>query len=147
MNKFVTTAVTASKGATKETIKICAFESDNIHLGGYLRSSIGGLYDIVIQKRESGHINILTRPQSEIDLATIAGLVRLEELRKTNRDDGTVPDADLVLPGKHELIPEWYYDPMTKTLQNGGINPDGVPATSLSLQDALDCVTLSLYSK
>jgi hypothetical protein len=147
MNKFVTTAVSASKGTTKETVKVCAFESDNIHLGGYLRSSIGGLYDIVIQKRESGHINILTRPQSEIDLATIAGLVRLEELRKTSRDDGTVPDADLVLPGKLEFIPEWYYDPMTKTLQNGGINPDGVPATSLSMQDALDCVTLSLYSK
>lgn len=46
----------------KNKLKVCFVESDNVGLPGFLRATDGGKYDIVVQKRSTGHVNILTRP-------------------------------------------------------------------------------------
>jgi len=114
-----------------KNLKVVIIESDNISLPGYLRSQLGGRFDIVAQKLTSGHINILSRPTKRPDLRKLARTIRIAEARILNK---TVPSDEKYLerPGRIEEIPEWYYDPATNSLQNGGANPQDIPKTHIA---------------
>lgn len=107
--------------------------SDNTSLPGFIRAYRKA--DVVVQRRISGHTNILTRQDKDyrLDLRPIISRIRVAEAKA-----GSVTlAADTVLdkPGKVDGVPEWYYDTAANTLQNGGVNPQGVPATKLSLEE------------
>jgi len=111
-------------------LKVIIIESDNPSLPGFLRAHMGGAYDVVAQVRETGHINILTRPAKRIDLRALIALIRAEELMVSGAKEDFNMQA-LSKTGRIDNIPEWYYDPATNSIQNGGINPKETPVTKI----------------
>ncbi len=122
---------TAEVKQKKNTLSVIFFESDNVGMPGYLRSSYGGKYDIVVQRRLSGHVNILTRPMKRPDIRMLAGVIRSAEA-KIVFDKNIEPESrEAQATGRSELAPNWYFDPATNSLQNGGVSPDSVEPTKI----------------
>ncbi|MDE2018722.1 MAG: hypothetical protein KGJ13_00015 [Patescibacteria group bacterium] len=115
-------------------INLVVIETDEIGMAGFLRNYPKINAHIVIQKAISGHVNIITRRGNDIDLSEIARLLRKAELR-TKDNPPFITEADLSKPGKIPGVEEWFFDNKAITLQNGGVRPQGVPATSLSLDE------------
>ncbi len=112
-------------------LKVVIVSSDNVSLPGFLRSQLGGRFDVVAQQLSSGHLNILTRPTKRVDLRKLAAALRLEEAKLKNQTL-RLPDHELTRPGRIDEIPEWYYDPATNSIQNGGINPKDIAPTKIA---------------
>src|SRR3989344_6082847 len=117
----------------KTKIKMVVIESDDPSMVGFLRSAQGSKADVVIQKIQAGHINIMTRPLKKIDLRQVATLIRREEATVRSRNI-QAPDSLFATPGRIKEVPEWYYDRATNSLLNGGAAAKGVGATKLSLE-------------
>lgn len=115
-------------------LKVVMLTSDSASLAGYLRSQNGGKFDVVAQWLPSKHLNILTRPTKRVDLRSLAALIRMEEAVRSGQEL-EVDAALLSKPGRLKQVPEWYYDPATNSLQNGGLNPKEVPCTKISRED------------
>lgn len=112
-------------------LKVIMIHSDSPSLVGYLRSSEGGRYDVILQQAASGHTNILTRRTKFVDLRTLAAHIRLKEAEKRNIHPSKIPEYDLTRPGQNRFIREWYYDRATNSIQNGGLNPQEVQPTKI----------------
>ena len=109
--------------------KIAFVSSDHIGLPGYLRSSVGGNYRVVAQRRTSGHVNIMTKQNPKIDLSHLMALIRLHELNLAGQS--ATDEQTLYETGAHKQVPHWYFDPATNSLLNGGISPDEISATNI----------------
>ncbi|MEY2665596.1 MAG: hypothetical protein RLZZ480_701 [Candidatus Parcubacteria bacterium] len=109
--------------------KIAFVTSNNVGLAGYLRSNTGGNYRVIVQRRSSGHVNILTKQNPTIDLSRTMALIRLHEANL--RGVAVTDEQSLFNTGTHELIPNWYYDPATNSLLNGGVSPDLIEPTKI----------------
>ncbi|MEK7452284.1 MAG: hypothetical protein AAB664_03010 [Patescibacteria group bacterium] len=116
----------------------CAYlQTDNIALAGFLRAA--KRMDLVVQRRSSGHTNIITRQLRSIDLRPTVEALRKEEAK---RKSPPVP-FDRVLfqsSGRVSGIDEWFYDDAANTLQNGGVNPGTTPATQMTAEEILEIV-------
>ena len=113
-------------------LRVVFIESDNTGLAGYLRSQNGGKFDAVVQRMPGGYVNILTRPTKRVDLRYLAALLRMRELevqRKTM--DMDMNGRELMRPARHPKIKEWYYDPATNSIQNGGLRPGEISPTQI----------------
>lgn len=115
-------------------LKVVMLASESASLAGFLRSQNGGRFDVVAQWLPSGHLNILTRPVKRIDLRPLATLIRMEEATKAG-SELEVDEALLSKPGRLKQVPNWYFDPATNSLQNGGLNPKEVSPTKISRPD------------
>jgi hypothetical protein len=113
-------------------VKIAVLESDNVSMAGWLKSSIGIKADMVCQRMSSGHTNIMTKQQRNLDLGWLAAYVRNDEFQMQEKDLA-YSFEQLKAPGRITEIPEWYYDTATNSLLNGGVNPKGVSPTLISL--------------
>jgi len=118
-------------------------ESSSASMAGFLRSQNGGRYDVIIQRMETGHTNILTRPTKKIDLRNLVGVIRESEMIKKGIEIGK-SDELLTAPGKIDVVPEWYFDPATNSIQNGGLNPTSISATALSRTELIQLVEIGL---
>ncbi|MEK9181113.1 MAG: hypothetical protein AAB871_02680 [Patescibacteria group bacterium] len=115
-------------------LKAVYVESDNPALAGYIRSrAVGG--DLVIQRAESGHVNFITRQAARLQLHKLARQIKLLEAQKNGLVLNVDSEAELEAPGRTEGLPQWYYDTRANTLQNGGVQPQGIPATKLSYSE------------
>ncbi|MBI5140321.1 MAG: hypothetical protein HZA94_02660 [Candidatus Vogelbacteria bacterium] len=114
-----------------KNLRVVIISSDNASLAGFLRSQIGGRHDVVAQQLSSGHTNILTRPTKHVDLRSLIAIIRLTELGMAERDSQTMYNFSKT--GKMEEVQEWYYDPATNSLLNGGLNPKETLATKIPL--------------
>ena len=117
-----------------QDFKAILVESDNVSLPGFLRAQAGGQYDIVVQKRSSGHVNILSRPQKnreKILLERLAAVIRTSEIYSETGKESEKTYEELSAPGKINEVPNWYYDPATNSIQNGGISIDSTPPTKI----------------
>ncbi len=124
----------------------CIFiESDNVSLAGFLRSQLGGRYDVVVQKMQTGHTNFLTRPTKRVDLRYLAATIRRAELMRSGNAK-LLSMVILTKEGKVDDVPQWYFDPATNSLQNGGINTSQVRATKLSRNEVIKLAQLGLES-
>jgi hypothetical protein len=121
-----------------KTLNVALFESDNPGLPGFLRSQIGGRYDIVVQRRQTGHTNILTRPTKWPDIRRLAALIRYEELQYLPHIFHPYTLRELSPTGRMEYIPQWYFDPATNSLQNGGLHPGDIPPTNIAWESFID---------
>ena len=113
-----------------KNLGVIMLESDNTSMSGYLRSGIGGRFDVVVQRMTSGHTNILTRPVKRIDLRSLALVIRMEE----GNQSGINLDKDaryLSQAGRIAEIGNWYYDDATNSIQNGGANPKDTLPTKI----------------
>lgn len=122
-------------------LKCVVVETDNSALSGFLRAA--KRVDIIIQRRLSGHTNILTRQERSIDLRPVIASLRMAEAMKK----GIALTADrniLEVPGKCAGVEEWYYDDAANTLQNGGVSPGDIPCTRLSKDEIVNIVVDSI---
>lgn len=103
----------------KKKLKVIAIESNNVGLSGFLRSQMGGRYDVIVQKNSNGHVNILTRPTKRVDLRKLVALIRLAE-NSANGIETNANRAELMMPGRFEGVKNWYYDTATNSILNGG---------------------------
>lgn len=116
-----------------KNFKVALVMSNSSSLPGYLRSQQGGRHDVVAQQISSGHVNILTRPTKRVDLRPLAALLRLRESGQEY-----VPGIDMwdyAKTGRIEKVPEWYFDPATNSLLNGGLNPKSIEPTKLTMEE------------
>lgn len=111
-------------------LKVIFMDTENPSMAGYLRSKLGGAYDVVALRISSGHINILTRPAQRVDLRSLAVLVRTQEAQVRGVTLEGEPST-LSLPGSLKEVPEWYYDTATNSLLNGGPNPQNISPTQI----------------
>lgn len=104
--------------------------SESASMAGFLRSQNGGQFDVVAQWLPSGHVNILTRPAKRVDLRSLAVLLRIEETNRSGIVIDQTPE-NLAQPGRLSEISQWYYDPATNSIQNGGLNPTDIAPTKI----------------
>lgn len=114
-------------------LRVATIISDNASMAGYLRSQQGGRHDVILQKISSGHVNILTRPTKRVDLRSLAALIRLKEIRQS--DISHVNMRDFAKTGQIKDVLEWYFDPATNSLLNGGLNPQEILPTKISYNE------------
>ena len=127
-------------------LKVLLIETDNPSMAGYVRSVMGGAYDVAALRLSSGHLNILTRPMKQVDLRSLAVILRTEEL--SSRGIEPLLTAEMLSQtGRTPEIPEWYYDPATNSLQNGGIVPGDVPATKIDKTKVQKLLELGLSER
>ncbi|MEI6479152.1 MAG: hypothetical protein WCO18_02560, partial [bacterium] len=115
-------------------VKIAMLESDDSTMSGYLRSRNGGNYQVVVLHLSSGHVNIITKGVAKVDLTALAAILRKSEALISGKEI-TNDVKVLSQHGRMSEVPEWYYDPATNSIQNGGINPTGVKPTKISWVD------------
>lgn len=127
-------------------LKVVIITSESASLAGYLRSKSGGGFDVVAQWLPSGHVNILTRPTKRVDLRSLAALIRLEEAKHAGRDL-QMQIRDLARFARINEVPEWYYDPATNSMQNGGLNPKEISPTKIPKKDFKRILELGLSEK
>jgi hypothetical protein len=126
-------------------LSCCLIYSDNTSISGYLRSSLGGYYDVIAQVKSSGHITILTRALQKISLRGLILLIRLEELASKNKNiQLDVPK--LLSAGVLDVVPEWYYDLATNSLFNGGSSTQ-IPPSTIDTSRLIEIITLGLSEK
>lgn len=124
-------------------LKVIIISTDNPSMAGYLRSQLGGRFDVVAQRSSTGHVNVLTRPTKRPRLEDLAAVIRLEEIMRSGKDMD-LGERELVSAGRLKEVPEWYYDPATNSIQNGGVNPKDIPATKIGKKDWKDILTRGL---
>ncbi len=123
-------------------LKIIFIESGNPSLAGFLRAKIGG--DLIVQKAPTGHVNFIANQKSGLQLHKLARTIKLLEA-EANEIILNIGDLkELELPGRTDGLPHWYYDTRANTLQNGGVNPQKIPPTKLSIEDIELAVKQSL---
>lgn len=113
-----------------QQVKIIYIESDNAGLAGYLRSRAVGA-DLVIQRAATGHTNFVSRQQAQLQMKKLSRLIKLKEAEKNGITLTDKPEQ-LEMPGRTDKLPQWFYDSRANTLQNGGLSPQGIPATKLT---------------
>lgn len=113
--------------------RVALIASDNASMPGFLRSQLGGRHDVVAQQLSSGHVNILTRPTKRVDLRGLAAWIRVNELGI--KDISKTNMWNLAKTGQLEQVPEWYYDPATNSILNGGLNPVEITPTKIPFKD------------
>ena len=101
---------------------------------------------MVAQWLPSGHLNILTRPTKRVDLRSLSALMRVEEAAQAGYSI-EMGVRDLAKFGRLKEIPEWYYDPATNSLQNGGLNPKEVSPTKIQKNGLKKIIELGLSEK
>ncbi len=130
----------------KKNLKIVVLESDNLSMSGWLKSTNGLKADVVCQKKESGFTNILTKPLKNVDLRWLAAYLRKAEAELRDRKL-VCSTFDLMVPGKIEEVPEWYYDRATNSILNGGASPKGILPTAISLDIIKDILKEALSNE
>lgn len=111
-------------------LTIAVIESDNTSLPGFLRASKD--VDLIIQRRLSGHTNIITKQLRSIDLRPVVAALRRAEAKQKSLTLNPSQE-DWEKPGRMEGLGEWFYDDAANTFQNGGVAPQDIPPTCLSL--------------
>lgn len=127
----------------KKKLKAVIVGSESGSLAGYLRSQQGGKFDIVAQWLPSGHVNILTRPTKRIDLRSLAALLRVSEAESFG-ESLEMNVRDLARFGRLREIPEWYYDPATNSIQNGGLLPKDISPTKIPKEKLRKIIELGI---
>jgi hypothetical protein len=126
-----------------KNLKVIIIESSNPSMPGFLRSSLGGNFDVVALVLPSGHINILTKPIKKVDLRSLAALIRHSEfilLKMPYDKDMKV----LAQTGRLEALPGWYYDTATNSILNGGVTPESVIPTKIKKEQLHKIMELGL---
>ena len=111
-------------------LRAAILESDNTSLPGFLRAAED--VDLIVQRRSSGHTNIITKQLRSIDLKPVVAAIRRAEAQATSVGLN-LEQAEWEKPGRVEALPMWFYDDAANTLQNGGVSPQDIPPTRLSL--------------
>lgn len=121
----------------KNKLRIGIIESDNVQVANYGISVAS--FSMVIQKRSTGHVMILTNKHHRIDLREIVGAIRKRELELM----GVVQEIDprkLQYEGKSMQIPFWFYHRSLNAFMNGSDALSKALATKVPLSEIINLV-------
>lgn len=121
----------------KNRLKIGIIESDNVQISNYGLTAAN--FSIIIQKRSTGHVMILTNKHHRIDLREIVGAIRMRELELM----GNVREIDprkLQYEGKSMQIPFWFYHRSLNAFMNGSDALSKAQATKVPLSEIINLV-------
>ncbi len=127
----------------KKLLMACVV-SDKPSMPTYLRSQQGPRADVVVQKSEgTNHICILTRQERKIDLSKVAALIRMREAELLCLN---IPEDEKYLEqtGRITELSQWYYDPMTNSILNGGAHSRNVPESKIDWEELKQIVHVGL---
>jgi hypothetical protein len=125
-----------------QNVRLIALEAENVALPGFLRAYLKA--DVVIQRLPSGHTNVITRQQTRVDLRDCMAHIRREEAQLKGLAVDHSDHETLCKPGRFEGLDEWFYDTAANTIQNGGVNPQNIPATRMTLERITQLVEAGL---
>lgn len=115
-NEFLAKANIKKIKRFKRKLKIAIIESDNLQVANY------GLtvknMSVVVQKRSSGHVMILTNKNHKIDLREIIAAIRKRELEMADYQKEINIDR-LKFEGKNSLLPNWFFHRSLNSFLNG----------------------------
>lgn len=117
----------------KKNIKVGVILSDNMQLGNY-GLNVDNL-SVVINRRSTGHVAILTNKKHKIDLRQIIAVIRNREMESR----GAKKEADLsrlAFEGSNSQVPNWFYHRSLNAFLNGSdalakVEPTVIPFKEL----------------
>lgn len=122
-------------------LKCVLVHSDTQALAGYLRAA--HKFDLIVVRRSTNHVSVVTRQERSLDFRPVIAGLRAQEAAKK----GLIldpKDPALSVTGKYPGLEEWYYDDAANTLQNGGVNPQGIPPTKLTDEEVIHALKQGL---
>jgi hypothetical protein len=128
----------------KNKAKMGIIESDNVQVGNYGISVAG--FSIIIQKRSTGHVVILTNKHHRVDLREIVAAIRLRELELMGYDKFIDP-RKLQFEGKSSQIPFWFYHRSLNAFMNGSDAIAKSEATKIPLNEIVNLVYYGVSSE
>ncbi len=128
----------------KRRIKIGVIESDNIQIANFAISAKN--ISIVIQKRSTGHIVILTNKHYRIDLRESIAAIRKRELELRGYDKA-IEINKLKYEGKSMLIPNWFYHRSLNAFMNGSDALNNTEATQVPLNEIIQFIVYGTTSE
>lgn len=124
--------------------KIAFVTSEKPAMPGYLRAQSGRNIDVVVQKTEQGnHYAILSKQQKNVNLSKVMALIRLRESELMGIDLN-LSEAELEQIRTIPQIPNWYYDPATNSLLNGGPHNRAIAESKIPWEEMLKIVPLGI---
>lgn len=125
----------------KRKIKVAIIESDNVQVANYAITVAN--MSVVIQKRSTGHVMILTNKHHRIDLREIVAAIRKKELEVRGYEKDVDPQK-LQFEGKNTLLPNWFYHRSLNSMLNGSDALCKVEATKVPFGDLVKFVLYGL---
>ncbi|HEX8591434.1 MAG TPA: hypothetical protein VF696_01640, partial [Candidatus Paceibacterota bacterium] len=119
-------------------VKIAFVTSDKPSMPGYLRAQTGRNIDVVVQKSEhTNHYVVLTKQQRKLNLSKVMAFIRLREaeLGGVELDEAKAETIRTI-----EQVPNWYYDPATNSLLNGGPHNRTIQESRIPWEEMLKIV-------
>ena len=124
------------KGRTRKW-KVCVVESDNLQVGNYAITQ--GKVSVVVQKRSTGHVMILTNKNHRVDLREIVARIRKRDLELRNYDK-PIELERLKFYGNNNLIPYWFYHKVLNSFLNGSDAMNKTEATKVPFDEIVKIV-------
>ncbi len=118
-------------------LKIGVVESDNSQIANY-GITMDNL-SLVIQKRSTGHVMILTNKYHRINLKEIVAAIRTRELELSGYDKNIDP-AKLQFEGKNSMITNWFYHKSLNSFLNGSDAMNKTEPTKLKFNEIVSFV-------
>ncbi len=136
--KIITTKRNKSKA------KIGVIETDDAQVGNY-GITVKNMAVMII-KRSTGHVFILTNKHQRIDLREIIGALRKREMELRGYQKELDPKR-LRFEGKNQMIPYWFYHKALNALMNGSEALNKTEPTKISLDEIVRFVVYSISTE
>lgn len=128
----------------KNKIKLGIIESDNVQVANYGISVAG--FSVIIQKRSTGHVMILTNKHHRINIREIVGAIRKRELEVRGYAKYIDPRR-MQFEGKNTQIPFWFYHKSLNAFMNGSDAISKAEATKIPFDEIVELVHYGISSE
>jgi hypothetical protein len=125
-------------------LKIGVVETDNSQVANYGITKEN--LSVVIQKRSTGHVMILTNKYHRVNLKEIVAAIRIRELELRGYDKAIDP-LRLQFEGKNALIPNWFYHKSLNSFLNGSDAMNKAEPTKLGFNEIVSFVWNGISSE
>lgn len=125
-------------------LKVGIIESDNLQIANF--GITADNLSVIVQKRSSGHVMILTNKNHHIDLREIIAAIRKRELELSGYDK-IIDMEKLQFEGKSNLIPNWFYHRSLNAFLNGSDALVRAEPTKVSFKEIVGFVWYGLSSE
>lgn len=124
-------------------IKVGIIESDNEQVAnfGITTDSLS----VVVQRRSTGHVMILTNKHHRIELKEIIGAIRMKELEMEGYDKPLDP-YKLRYEGNSTLVPNWFFHRSLNAFMNGSAALSKAEPTKVPFNNIIDFVSYGVSS-
>lgn len=120
-------------------VKIATVQSNNPKMDAWLRWKHG--IDIIVQRRDTRHTIILSRPGIKLEMVDVARIVRMREMQKRRI---LLPSWQaLEVSGGSTDCPWWYFYKEAGQLLNGSLTASEMEPTQLSSEEVVRAVVVA----